>query len=86
MAAAIIGPPKLDDGNQPLPVVAARRGKDCSWPETRDRRASPKLYITVRSKPASDCFRKLDRNGALGQKPTLDKEDLWRAMACMEAR
>lgn len=22
----------------------------------------------------------------VGQKPTLDKEDLWRAMACMEAR
>lgn len=42
--------------------------KDCFWPEACDRRGCPKLSIIDSSKPASDCVRSLDRNGALGQK------------------
>lgn len=44
---------------------------DCSWPEARVHHGSPKLSITDRSKPASDCFRWLNRNGGLGQKQPL---------------
>ena len=52
---------------QPEVVACGNASEDCSWPEARDRRGSSKLSITGSSKPASDCFRGLDRNGALGQ-------------------
>lgn len=50
-----------------------KASKDCFWPAARDRRGSPKLSITGRSKPTSDCFRGVDRNGALGHELPLMK-------------
>lgn len=57
--------------NQPETPPCCGALEDGFWPEARDRRGPKKLPITGSSKPASDCFRGLDRNGALGQKPPL---------------
>lgn len=66
-ATAVAGPANRDyvtgataaSGNQPDSADCGKACKDCFWPEARDRRGSPKLSTTGRSKPTSDCFRGL---------------------------